>query len=332
LAEPLHAARPEDASDGVRFTVAVCTFNRAGMLRGCLEDLVALAPPAGGHEILVVDNNSSDATREVVEGFMSDAPELRYLFEPEQGLSHARNAACRAARGEYVVFFDDECRIPFGYLRIADEVVDQRAPSIFGGLIVPRFTTPPPPWYLDGYGGNGRLGTEARSLASDEFLAGGNIAVRRSVAEELGGFDPDLGMIGGRIRFGEETDLQLRHRAAHPDDPVHYDPRLVVEHIERAEKYRLRFTALSRFHSGMASSRMFVHRLPALPRPLLAAAACGIIVVLALWLVASATLGVLVRPRSRYPHPGNYAHERLLPRVERLATAVGILRDVVRCP
>src|SRR5215470_14722752 len=91
-------------------TVLVCTYNRSRTLGETIESVATQALPQPlSWELLIVDNNSSDDTRRVVEGFQRQYPErIRYFFEPQQGLSYARNAGIREARGEILVFIDDD--------------------------------------------------------------------------------------------------------------------------------------------------------------------------------------------------------------------------------
>src|SRR6202030_3038576 len=89
-------------------TVALPTYNRAELLRQTLEGVTRQNYPAGEFEILVIDNNSTDATAEVVASFAARSPAPRRVVETKQGLNHARNRAIDEARGEVIVFGDDD--------------------------------------------------------------------------------------------------------------------------------------------------------------------------------------------------------------------------------
>src|SRR3712207_2632458 len=88
----------------------VCTWNRIALLEGALAALVdqVSAPP---HEIIVVDNASPDASGALIHRYAGRHPQVRYLYEPRQGLSYARNAGVRAARGAIIAFTDDDVRV-----------------------------------------------------------------------------------------------------------------------------------------------------------------------------------------------------------------------------
>src|ERR1700683_3449953 len=92
-----------------KITVLLCTHNRAQSLPIALESIATqILPQSVGWEILVVDNNSSDETRQVVDDFCRRCPQIRYLFESKQGISHARNSGIQNARGEILAFIDDD--------------------------------------------------------------------------------------------------------------------------------------------------------------------------------------------------------------------------------
>ena len=98
-------------SDMVRITVVLCTHNRSRDLAVALESIAASEMPSSVcWEVLVVDNNSTDQTRDIVEGFCERYPaRFRYLFEPKQGLSYARNAGIADAHGEVAGLHGRRC-------------------------------------------------------------------------------------------------------------------------------------------------------------------------------------------------------------------------------
>ncbi len=227
-------------------SVVVCTYNRAALLAQALDTLCAQTLDPALYEVLVIDNNSTDDTRATVERF---APRVRHVIETSQGLSHARNRGWREARGMYVAYTDDDCKLPPDWLATAHRVIDERAPAALGGPYFAFYMTPKPAWFKDSYASHDQ-GDEARVLGPDEYLDGGNVFVRRDVLVALGGFDPGLGMAGKRVAYGEETDLIKRLRAADPDALVWYDPALYVLHLVKPHFMSLRWLVRQRFAGG----------------------------------------------------------------------------------
>src|SRR5205814_2783131 len=106
----LHAGiSPSAQPETPQVSVIMSTYNRGELLndaiRGVLAQRVGITP---AFELIVVDNNSADSTRKIVERFVALDSRVRYLFEPQQGLSHARNAGIREARAPLIAFTDDD--------------------------------------------------------------------------------------------------------------------------------------------------------------------------------------------------------------------------------
>ncbi|HET9786097.1 MAG TPA: glycosyltransferase, partial [Pyrinomonadaceae bacterium] len=92
-------------------TVVISTFNRCEMLPAAIESVLTQEASGVSYELIVVDNNSTDSTKQVVHSFINQGHQnLRYVFEPQQGLSYGRNAGIKNARGAIIVFFDDDVR------------------------------------------------------------------------------------------------------------------------------------------------------------------------------------------------------------------------------
>jgi glycosyltransferase involved in cell wall biosynthesis len=103
----------------MKVSVIVCTYNRCRSLARALESLSASVMPATAEwEVLVMDNNSNDGTREVAQRFCELNPShFRYLFEPTQGKSHALNTAIRESSGEILAFTDDDVAVEPSWLQ-----------------------------------------------------------------------------------------------------------------------------------------------------------------------------------------------------------------------
>jgi glycosyltransferase involved in cell wall biosynthesis len=196
--------------------------------------------------VLVVDNNSGDHTREVVEGFRGRLP-IRYLFEPRQGKTRALNLALREARGELLLFTDDDVHLDPGWLEAFDEA-SRTHPEAgwFGGRIIPYWPAGRPAWLreeclpaLSGYFVLYDLGGELRAYApSDDPPAGAGMAVRRSLFERVGGYREDLGPQGEQRGTHDDTELVERARAA----GIHgvYVPRALCRHVILSERLGVR--------------------------------------------------------------------------------------------
>ncbi len=197
----------------MRLTVAICTWNRASLLRMTLERMTELVVPAGtAWEILVVNNNCSDDTDLVVAGFQGRLP-IRTVAEPAPGKSHALNRAAAEAAGRYILFTDDDVLVEpdwlTGYLAAFDRWPDA---ALFGGPITPRFDGTPPRWLEHGLASIGPafaildLGPVARPFDAAHVPFGANMAIRTDVQRRFH-YAADLGPRPGSQLRGEETTL-----------------------------------------------------------------------------------------------------------------------------
>lgn len=288
------------------FTVAICTYNRAELLQICVDSVCKQDFPGAEFEVLVVDNASTDRTAEAVQELKQRYPSLRYVKEPQPGLSQARNKAWQEARGLYVAYIDDDARALVDWLAQARRVIDHHAPAAFGGPFLAYYRQPKPDWFKDDYA-SWSLMPQAGALPPDGHLCGSNLFVRREILATIGGFDPRLGMIGDKAAYGEETDFLLRLRRAQSQARLYYDPGVKVEHLAQPHKWQLSWQMRARFQAGRSGYLTFSdghHRLS--PRHVAG------FMVLPLLILLEATAGMLFRNRQRYPAWQNYMYERVL--------------------
>lgn len=200
-------------------SVIVCTYQRAASLKDTLAALKRLRVPAGFRaEFIVVDNNSSDHTRNVVEEFQADWEALRYTFEAAQGLSHARNHGIAAARGQYILFTDDDVLPEEDWLERIVSGLDSYQADACGGYIAPIWETPPPAWLTERFYGFLAVRTDREDDyildSSTQLPFGANMAFRRAVFERVGLFDTERGRKGKVLASGEDGEMFERILAA----------------------------------------------------------------------------------------------------------------------
>jgi glycosyltransferase involved in cell wall biosynthesis len=205
------------ATHGIQVTVAICTWNRCELLRQTLEQMTRLLIPVGlKYEILVVDNNSTDATEQVVAGFATRLP-VRRVFESTPGKSFACNRAMRESRGDYILWTDDDVLVEETWLGAFMAGARQfPEAAAFGGTIVPWFTHAPDPEMCDVFPalGTGFCGLERTMPAGilpdeEQHIWGANMAFRRRAVEGMSfdtAFGPSPHILGG----GREELLFIR--------------------------------------------------------------------------------------------------------------------------
>jgi len=297
-------------------SVVICTYNRAELLANALQTLCAQTLDTCRYEVIVVDNNSQDNTRAVTDDFSRRSPNIRYCYETRQGLSHARNCGWQEARGAYVAYIDDECKVPAQWLNVAKDIIEQVSPAVFGGPYYGYHNTSPPRWWKESYGAFEHSET-ASVLTQGEYVRGGNIFIRRRLLETVGGFDNRYGMVDQKLAYGEETELQRRIRAIRPHELIYYDPQLYVYHLVRPEKMSLRWILYSHFAGGRFSYHVFQDNTPQTSRlPQLQLLVQAVLTLLKFF--ADLPIAVLRRDRKRYPYLQNYLYENTVEHLQTL--------------
>jgi glycosyltransferase involved in cell wall biosynthesis len=206
-------------------TVLICTYNRADLLAETLDSIAAsrIHPSRPLRwNVIVVDNNSSDDTRGIVASRVEHYPvPLVYSFEARQGKSNALNNGLAATSAAIVVFTDDDVRVSERWLEASCRpMLDDASIDYTGGPVFPIWERPRPAWLDDDR--SDLWGTLAiLDYGSDSFIfedklrvpVGANMAVRRSLIDRIGGFDPSLGRTGNSLLGQEQAEFFCRSRA-----------------------------------------------------------------------------------------------------------------------
>jgi GT2 family glycosyltransferase len=232
-------------SGGAGVTVIICTRDRTKGLRESLQSIrqVNYEPL----EILVVDNApTGDQTRELVTALAESDARIRYTCEPNPGLSCARNHGVARARFDLVCFTDDDTRVDPGWPAAvaAGFVADPEAMCVTGLVASSSLDTGSERYFDSRYSWGEAFEPRRYDLVANRhpsalypfsagvFGTGANFAIRRSVVNDLGGFDPILGT-GGPGRGGEDLDMFLRVILA--GGRICYLPSSLVWHQHRSD-------------------------------------------------------------------------------------------------
>jgi glycosyltransferase involved in cell wall biosynthesis len=213
-------------------------------------------------EIIVVDNNSTDDTRAVIEEFMHDAAlPLRYRFETQQGAAYTRNNGVLAARGKVLVFIDDDEIVDVGWLMVVKSAFDCLGCAGIGGRVLPRWLERPPDWFttegpyrIIGPIQDHNLGDVPKAYTVDSIMPlGGNLAIRRECFEKHGLFRTDLGPVGtGEYRMGEDTEFCLR--LIRSGERLVYVPTAVTFNLVHPQRLTKRFCRRFYFRLGQSKA------------------------------------------------------------------------------
>ena len=212
-------------------SVVISTCNRCVSLAATLEALRRQITPGLHFEVIVVDNNSSDRTPEIVKQFQADERHLfRYIFERRQGVSYGRNAGIQASRAPIVAFTDDDNCADADWVARLKEALDRHPEAAaVGGRILPVWPATKPSWLDERHWSPLAILDYGErpfytSVTDPRCLITANLAVRREVLRAIGGFAPD---------FPRSQDHELQIRLWRSGALVLYAPDLVVRaHIK----------------------------------------------------------------------------------------------------
>jgi len=202
-------------------SIVIPTYNRQQLLAEAVNSVLSQECGNLEFELIVVDNNSSDHTNEIVQSLVSKTPDrLRYLLEARQGVSHARNLGIASARAPVIAFLDDDVRAASGWIKtIQRAFLENPKVGFIGGKVIAEFTEDLPPWLTRDHWAPLALldhGDCPITIVSPNGvgLITANCAVRRSVFERAGCFRPELQRIGDGVGSMEDHELFERFLAS----------------------------------------------------------------------------------------------------------------------
>ncbi len=257
----------------VNVSVVICTYNRCESLRETLESVFCQKVNRGlTYEILIVDNNSKDRTKKMVEEFRLKKKNLfRYVFEGQQGVAYARNTGVKNAHGEIVAFLDDDVIASPDWLQAIWNCFQETPADAVGGKVERKWNCRQPRWYSEELGGcliSQDLGSERKLWNSErQHMVGANMAFRKEALERYGYFVDALGRKGEALRGGE--DREIFQRFMKKGASIFYEPKAAVAHKvekERVSRKYMRSWFLEIGKTlGHISEKKWYHRLSVVP-------------------------------------------------------------------
>lgn len=213
--------------------VAICTRNRASLLKRTLDALRNQTVGIDAFELLVVDNGSTDSTFQTAEAYANIFPYVRYVLEPMLGIANARNRAAQEATGKYLAYVDDDAIPDSSWLEnlIRPFHQDQSALACVTGKVDLEWEGGRPAWIPAHYEtlyAKYDFGPVAHSLTRGRYLLTTNVAFDRQVLLEIGAFRPELGHRGQCLLGGEDNDIF--NRLLMNGNMIWYEPRALVTH------------------------------------------------------------------------------------------------------
>ncbi len=239
-------------------SVIVSTYNRSKTLGVTIDSLLA-QDQSPNYEILIVDNNCTDNTRELVASYAAKSQRIRYVFEKKQGLSHGRNAGIAAAGSDLLAFTDDDVCVDRNWIHnVMTAAAERPGYGIFGGKVLPMWPEAPPSWLtqahwaplaLVDYGKPQTISSEHRRT-----LIGANMIIRRRVFDDVGLFSIVYQRVKEGIGSTEDQELQDRYWKA--GGLGWFDPSIVVNADIQQERLAKGYHRRWHFAHGRMMARM----------------------------------------------------------------------------
>lgn len=217
-------------------SLIICTYNRDKYIYNVLKSIADNNFDKTNYEIVLVNNNSTDNTIEECKRFQLDFPDVNYQYflEECQGLSYARNRGIKEAKGDILVYVDDDALVNKEYLQAYSDFF-KNYPNAFaaGGPIIPKYETEQPSWmsYYTKELVTGYLykGNQIIEFKKRRYPGGGNAAFKKEVFDEIGLFNVDLGRKGNNLLGAEEKDIFDKMEAKAMK--YYYIPNAILYHI-----------------------------------------------------------------------------------------------------
>ncbi|SHF51692.1 glycosyltransferase family 2 protein [Dysgonomonas macrotermitis] len=225
----------------MKFSFVTSTYNRDRYIGQALQSTCDQTYPNEDYEIVIVDNNSTDNTAAICNEFISKYPEkqIRYFKEMEQGIAPAQNRAIREARGEYIIFVDDdETIIPEHLERLAEHLKNYPQAELIGTAVIPVYEVEQPKW-MSYYtqrliGGYFDQGKKVKTLSAKNYPGTGHTIIKKELYERYGYYKTELGRKGKSLIGAEDKDMI--NRLINLGITCYYFPNIPIYHHIPASK------------------------------------------------------------------------------------------------
>lgn len=261
----------------MNLSIIIPTLNRDYYLKNCLTSLIKQNHPQNDYEILVIDNGSSDRTKQITENIIHQHlnRQIRYIYEPEPGLLSGRHRGALEAQGDILVFIDDDIEADSNWLSAIHEVFLDPSVQLVGGRNLPKYETSPPEWLnhfwiehpLGKYLGELSLldfGEQTQQI-DPNYVWGLNFSIRRQALFDLGGFHPDC--IPKHLQhFQGDGETGLTIKANQLGYKAIYQPQALVFHQVPASRMTFNYFDQRYFYQGVCNSYTKIRQLGYVPK------------------------------------------------------------------
>ncbi len=228
-------------SDALKISVVICTYNRADYIADAMDSLYHQTLDRKAFEAIIVNNNSTDNTKEVCLNYIAEHADANFYFleEQQQGASFARNKGASIVRSPLLCFLDDDAIADKDYLeRIVNFFEHHSDAGGLGGRIIPKYIPEEPKWmsyYVSSLVGNFDYSKEVSVFTNGKYPIESNMVIRTKDFFEVNGFNVALPGVVGTLRIGGEG-KEFFYKLIALGKKIYYDPAIRVQHIVEVKK------------------------------------------------------------------------------------------------
>ena len=247
----------------VKYSIIIPTYNRSEILQRCLQCICELENPVEDWEVLVVNNNSTDSTEEIINSYRKRLPHLRYFRTTNPGLHVGRNVGYEDSRGNILCYIDDDSFVTRGWLKGIEKAFWDPEVVLVGGPCLPQYEAEPPGWLSEmwsiaeegrtlGYLSLIDVGDEQRWI-SPYYVYGCNFSIRKDILAEIGGFHPDA-MPKEMIRYRGDGETFVSERLIESGHKALYSPGAKIHHFVPASRMTIDYFCHRAYIQGISGS------------------------------------------------------------------------------
>lgn len=246
-------------------------MNRASLFKLAIQSFCQQNFPVNQYEVLVIDNGSTDNTKDITGNVITEFPshQIHYFYEPVPGLLSGRHRGALEAKGRILTFVDDDIEADVNWLQAINESFDDPTIQIVGGRNLPKYEVEPPEW-LDWFWSEhpyGKLcgelslldfGKKIRDIDAN-YVWGLNFSIRNSALFELGGFHPDC--IPKHLQYFQgDGETGLTQKANLRGYRAIYQPNALVFHSVSKDRMKYEYFNKRYFYQGVSDSYSFIRK------------------------------------------------------------------------
>lgn len=255
-------------------SVIIPTRNRASLIEKAILSFKDQTYPLNNFEIIIIDNGSTDETESVVKSHIDYLNNMSYISKQAPGLHVGRHAGLEIAKGDILVYADDDIEAFPTWLEGIAESFEDPSVALVGGNNLPRYETPPPPWIEELWGStpygkaNGMYSildfSNSKKEISPYYVWGCNFSIRKGVLLEVGGFHPD-GMPDDLLKYRGDGESAVSYEIIKRGYKTVFNPRASVYHYVPKNRMTLEYIHKRGYIQGISDSYTLIRKHGGIP-------------------------------------------------------------------